>query len=167
MHFRSYWEIAPPMVPIKREIILSFLSGAGDVVPQHIIELINELKNKEKYKIEQACHVTETSDLTSTDWKLCETFQFRFEQLSRSTFSLVPIVSTVSSALPRLVESMMSGSVPVIISYSGKVTLPMNEVIDWSKVVMQIPFGRIPELPFFLSTITPDHIFTLRKQGFL
>ena len=153
------------MVPIKREIILSFLSRAADIIPSDIIAMINDLKSKEKYKIEQACRITESTDKTSTEWKLCETFQFRFEQLSRSTFSLVPIISSISSAMPRLVDSLMSGSVPIIISYSGKVTLPMNEVIDWNKIVIQLPFGRLPELPFFLSTITPDHIFTLRKQG--
>ena len=43
--------------------------------------------------------------------------------------------------------------------------MPLTPTIDWSQVIIQLPFGRIPELPFFLSSITPDHIFTLRRQG--
>ena len=74
------------MVPIRRETILNFLSGTGSDVPEDIVTLINELKAKEKYKIEQGCRITEVADETSKHWKLCETFHFRLDSVLKLKF---------------------------------------------------------------------------------
>ena len=54
---------------------------------------------------------------------------------------------------------MLSGAVPVVFSYSGRIALPLDQVIDWRKAIFQFPFGRLPELPYTLSSITPGFIF--------
>ena len=151
------------MIPIKRKTVLNFLAGKTDGVSPEVSDLIQSLKSSEAFQIEQNCRTTEKQD--STNWKLCENFQFRFEQLSKATFSLIPVEDDIAGVMPRMIESFLSGAVPIVLSYSGNVIMPLTPTIDWSQVIIQLPFGRIPELPFFLSSITPDHIFTLRRQG--
>ena len=161
--FRPVWEISPDMIPIKRKTVLNFLAGKTDAVSSEVSDLIQSLKSSEAFQIEQNCRTTEEQD--STNWKLCENFQFRFDQLSKATFSLIPVEDDIAGVMPRMIESFLSGAVPIVLSYSGNVIMPLTPAIDWSQVIIQLPFGRIPELPFFLSSITPDHIFTLRRQG--
>ena len=151
------------MVPIKRKIVLNFLAGKTDSVSTDVFDLIQSLKSSEAFQIEQNCRTTEEKDFTN--WKLCENFQFRFDQLSKATFSLIPVEENIASSMPRIIESFLSGAVPIVLSYSGNILMPLSPAIDWSQALIQLPFGRIPELPFFLSSITPDHIFTLRRQG--
>ena len=51
--FRPFWEITPNMIPIKRDIILSFISSKSSSSVPELVSLIDQLKDKEKYYIEQ------------------------------------------------------------------------------------------------------------------
>ena len=91
----------------------------------------------------------------------------RLEQLAHATFTLVPVRDELSCIGPRLSEALLSGSIPIIVTYSGSLVLDYlsGGSINWKKATIQISYARLPELPFMISSITPDHIFHLRRQG--
>ena len=87
--------------------------------------------------------------------------------MAHATFTLVPVRDELSCVGPRLSEALLSGSIPIIVTYSGSLVLDYlsGGSIDWKKATIQISYARLPELPFMISSITPDHIFHLRRQG--
>ena len=91
----------------------------------------------------------------------------RLEQLAHATFTLIPVRDELSCIGPRLSEALLSGSIPIIVSYSGSLVLDYlaGGSINWKKATIQISYARLPELPFMISSLTPDHVFHLRRQG--
>ena len=53
----------------------------------------------------------------------------------------------------RLVETMLAGSIPVVI---GPVMLPLCDVIDWSSFIVHVPDWDIERIPEILASISPS-----------
>ena len=166
---REVWEMAPPMLPLKRNIILNFVSGHDASTPAELTELIEALSANEHYLIEQGCRTLDRDDsqYDNYGWPRCDTAAVRLEQLAHATFTLIPVRDDLACIGPRLTESLLSGSIPIIVTYSGTLVLDQltGRTVNWAKASIQISFARLPELPFMLSSLTPDHIFHLRRQG--
>jgi len=101
---------------------------------------------------------------------LCENDLLRTRLLLDSTFSLL-ILSTpgdgdvISSDVLqlRLYESLKYGSIPVVIG--TRFVPPLNEVLDWSKILIMVPSSRVTELHYILKSFVDADLIEMRKQG--
>lgn len=73
------------------------------------------------------------------------------DHMKRSRYCLCPKGFEVNS--PRIVESILSGCVPVIIA--DNFVLPFNDVLDWTKFSITVAEKDIPHLKSILTSI-PD-----------
>jgi hypothetical protein len=72
----------------------------------------------------------------------------------------------ISAHTERLLEALISGAVPIILSCSGDIRLPLDESIDWKKAVFQFPLSRMPELPFTIHSLSPG-IFEILENAII
>ena len=89
--------------------------------------------------------------------------------LKNSTFSFLIVPPTdmplrQSSDLQRQLQKLLKhGVIPVGIG--TRFVPPFNDVLDWSKVMITIPPGRITELDIILRSISDDDILGFKKNG--
>ena len=176
------WKTYPSMVPITRKYLVSFhgeyktvaggahgARNAASLQPR-LIESLAGLENsgtKDQFSIALQCK-ERSFEVIDQDWYLCDKEEDRLDTLEQSTFSLV-IGSDNSSVvhsrsfLARLLESLQSGSIPVILG-TAEPDLPLAELLDWTRFAIIIPTARLPELHFLLRTFTYADIFALKRQ---
>ena len=169
------WRLAPDMIPIEREVKLSFhfnTPSTTSTTSIQILDQINQLTANGKFEISGttcsgkgnrfwACSFSHSCLIDAVNWGLCQSFEEHLTQLSKSTFSLIVADdhNGIGGHTDRLVEALLSGAVPIILSYSGAIPLPLDQVIDWRNAAIQVPFGRLPELPFMIGSLTPGRNF--------
>lgn len=179
------WAEYPALVPVTRNLLLTFEGQqeevrTGSAALQDAMrqdrEVLGILKDmtvsgtSDKFHFTLACQSRDESlePLHVSDWALCGTLQSRAAILKESTFGLIlppanrSLISS-SHIQARLVECLLAGTVPVILSLD--LLLPLAELVDWSKAAIILPLQRITELHFLLRTVPHSDIFSLKRQG--
>jgi hypothetical protein len=82
------------------------------------------------------------------------------ELMSRSVFTLCP--AGYGRWTFRLIEALLCGSIPVIIS-DGYI-LPFADKINWDKYVIRVPEIELMNLPIFLRSIPQEQIAQMHKN---
>jgi len=170
------WAEYPPLVPVARPVLLTFVGHQQGESGSQDRELVAALKDMtvagttDKFLFTFACKTLDTSlgAIEHGDWANCGSQAGRKSALLNSTFSLIlPPSNRSLLSTPhiqaRLMEALLSGTVPVILSQD--LILPMAEVIDWSQASVILPIQRITELHFLLRTIPHSDIFSMKRQG--
>ncbi|KMT18968.1 hypothetical protein BVRB_2g030660 [Beta vulgaris subsp. vulgaris] len=143
--FIPWGKLGPPMInqtPRNRRILAFFAGGPhGDVrksLFEHwkdkdkSVQVFGYLPNGENYSVFMA----------------------------QSKYCLCPSGWEVAS--PRIVESIYTGCVPVIIS--DNYTLPFSDVLDWSKFSVHVPVANIPEIKKILQGISTRRYLDMHKR---
>ena len=173
------WRDLPTIIPVSRTNLLYFHGDYhqpqqpthNSITPHLLKSLKQALDGRESIDFELQCPGSDTVMLENAregEWALCGGQHSRLEYCSHSMFSLVPSPSQVigngigTATYTRLIESLMCGSIPVII---GTRMLPFDEVIDWSRAAVIIPVGRFREIHYILRSIDHNTILDLRMHG--
>ena len=169
------WAEYPALVPVHRELLLTFQGrqeGEPGARDRQVVATLKDMTvsgTADKFHFTFACSADPSLGPTaSTDWALCGDQHTRAATLARATFGLVLPPSDTGLLSPphlqaRLLECLLAGTVPVILS--PDLLLPLAEVLDWSRAAVILPLQRITELHLLLRTLPHSDLFALKRQG--
>ena len=165
----------PSLLPVSRDNLLYFHGeyvpptgpAHSSLSPADIKKLQQALEGREKVDIELRCPESGAVGGTEGEWMVCGGQSSRVDLCSRSLFSLVPSPRGPGSKLrvslyTRLIESLICGSIPILV---GVGTLPFDDVIDWGRASISVPAGRFSEIHYILRSVSREDVQNLRLQG--
>lgn len=182
------WQECGSIVPARRKLLLSFqgemrplrtgnattkIMDDEEQLDDFIIDHLKEMTKgttQDNFLLQFEC-VPATEQKTFfpiRDWSLCGTDSSRKQVLRESTFALLlaPGGKEASSTLlqARLYEALRAGAIPVIIG-GDQVLLPYADTIDWRRIAILLPKGRITELHFLLRAVPDSDLLAMRRQA--
>lgn len=183
------WQECAPIVPARRLYLLSFqgemkpINGTiqadnaiddeekllDDFIVDHLRDMAQG-RTQDRFMLQFECvPATEQKSFAPIrDWSLCGTDSSRKSVLKDSTFVLLlaPGSHEASSTLlqARLYEALRSGAIPVILG-ADQILLPYADTIDWRRIAIMLPKGRITELHFLLRAVPDTDLLAMRRQA--
>lgn len=152
------WRALPPLLPIIRKYLLSFISNP--ILLGH--RQLNDLATiKQSMDSSQDPYLIDLECPSSSNSTLCYNREERLRIGAESTFTL--IFPEDPSSQQRFYESLEAGSIPVICSLHSP--LPFDQELDWRLAALRIPPSRFPELHFILRAISTPDLVELKRKG--
>ena len=170
------WQQTPNLLPVRRHNLVSFMGNKKKLTSAESIMIDYLSKIRDDDTVDEAylntdCTIDENFDYVVDEFAMCADTESRMKALISSTFSVIPcpssgnIISTVALQI-RLLEAIRAGTVPVLIGCTHpSMTLPFSEVIDWRLTAIILPWARMPELHFILSSFADADLFAMQRQG--
>lgn len=159
------WSKLPNLLPVRRKYLVSYQEPDYNKVVKNLIEeplnLINDDKTSDKVIIDFHCKKSLDT------FELCGSFSSRQGILTKSNFALILTTSSLKNRVTRINEALESGSIPVFICFPDcqNLTLPFDEVIDYSLFSIFVPIARVTELHFLLRSFPDTDLFKMKRQG--
>uniref|UniRef100_A0A0M3IL84 Glycosyl transferase 64 domain-containing protein n=1 Tax=Ascaris lumbricoides TaxID=6252 RepID=A0A0M3IL84_ASCLU len=158
------WQHLPQLLPYFRKYFLSY-SG---VPLSDSFNLKEQLESIAKSASESGDEVLfELNCTTSSEpLALCHDAEYRGALLDDSMFVLLFTSQSSDSSWQfqlRLLEALMHGAVPIIVSLSAP--LPLSGLVDWRLATYCIAPQRLPELYFVLRSFAPSDVLEMRRKG--
>lgn len=162
---------SPFLVPARRHYLLSvmhcpiFQNGTGG--PEHGF-LISEFQRMGSTKTEDLFYFHPSCQSISSS---SGTQELEVKKvLEQSTFTLLIFTEYdgQSNFVLRFLNCLKAGAVPVVMTSSSlpfSHFLPFGETLNWRLATVQLPLSRLPELHFYLRTLTDADIVKLRGHG--
>ena len=130
------------------------------------LEQLQGTKTSDEFFFEFQCNEAQSSD---QEMALCGSDETRAAILKQSTFVLIHLPThdlTTYNAQVRLFEALKYGAVPIVLGdHSSKFIFPYEDVVDWSRALIQLPLSRLPELHFLARSVTDRDILALRRNA--
>ncbi|ESO00244.1 hypothetical protein HELRODRAFT_83262 [Helobdella robusta] len=175
----------PMMVPVKRKYLLTF-SGAltqndgskNMDLYKKIITVLSDMQQKfqrDGFSFDFECRVDEKVSHIHNEMLICGNQFERLTILEQSTFSLILIGDLITNEVDftlststlqiRLLESLRSGAIPIILAAENDVELPFANLIYWSGSILWLSVARITELHYVIRSVVDEDILEMRSRG--
>lgn len=166
-------DLLPMMVPVRRKYLMTFRGNDHNTENLKNNNYFKKLKSvlsymQNKYPTDNFIfnfdcktpnnHIKTSTILHNKDFHTCT------ENLNQSTFSLIAVHShfsdtedysiSTSEMLIRLISSLRSGAVPVLLCHPHSMVLPLEDLIDWQGAVIWLPASRTTELHFYIRSFS-------------
>lgn len=158
---KNEWRTLPQILPLSRKHLLSF-EGA---VPEAVEKLL-ELMLRSAERVDDSFYFNLNCSTQTSSFGLCHSEEERGAVLYESMFVLIFVNESdeISDQFPkRLLEALKHTAVPVVVSLVAP--LPLEDVIDWRRIVFRIAPQRLPELHFILRSFSPSDILEMRRRA--
>ncbi|XP_029650148.1 exostosin-like 3 [Octopus sinensis] len=167
---KDTWEILLPLFPLRRKYWISYLSGSQpklDIFRKYQ-PLSTSLFEYLKRHNSSLLPITVSSECSPSDIWSCPKKK-RLQILTNSTFTIIVMPRQLFKENDwnvfqiHLVEILQSGSVPVLIG--DKNYLPLQDYINWKRVLVTFHWNMLTKFLPFLSSLVDMDILQFKQYG--